>query len=173
MALPLTQLDASDVEEADAKLPPPAVNGERPLVKLTAAQKKKLLKQAGMQSLDLRKLEAVAEIGQFVSQLGLYAIEAGKLVASQSDIELIFAKTVAVAKKCKEDIEQQIRILEIQDSLMGKRLDAIKIGLKAGAEFQPQPHRGAGGNPPIPFPPNVAVQQVFYAAPPPEKIVTS
>lgn len=153
--IPETQLDHEN-SVAIRPMPSPAINEPRPLVKLSAAQKSKLLKQSGMTTLDLTQLEAVSEIGDFVLQLGLFKIESAKLVASQADIDLIYAKSVQVDKDCGADLEKRIQILTIQDSLMAKKLEAIKIGLKAGAEM-PQHNRGAHGNPVIPFPPNTVV----------------
>lgn len=156
--MPLTKLEINDSDNAEDRLPPPAVKAERPIVRWTAAQKNKLLKAAGMQELALNKLKAVAEIGAFVSQLGLYEIAVGKLAAAQSDIELIFAKTILEAQKYKDDPQTQTRLFEIQELLMRLRFEAIKLEFKAASEVRPQNNNGTGGNVPIPFPPNVAVQ---------------
>lgn len=159
MPIPDTQIDHENsvAIQSIGINQPPAVQGPRPLFKLTAGQKSRLLKQSGMTTLNLTELEAIAEIGEFVCQLGLFKIESAKLVASQYDIDLIYAKSVQVDKKCGEDIEKRIQIMQLQNSLMDKKLEAIKIGLKASTDM-PQHNRGAGGAANIPFPPNVAVQ---------------
>jgi len=165
--LPQTQMEVLEPDDDNIRQSPPAFEA-KPLTKLTKYQQRQILKKAGMVELDFNKLASVAEVGDFVAQLGLYKIQVGRLTAAQSDLDLILIKTVAEVRKAKKDPERMDRLLAIVSDLSSKRLDSIKLGFKAAEQVPTKPNGNAGGGLKPAFPANVAVQVNNYAANPPE-----
>ena len=165
--LPQTQMEVLEPDDDKIRQSPPAFEA-KPLTKLTKYQQRQILKKAGMVDLDFGKLSSVAEVGEFVSQLGLYKIQNGRLAAAQNDLDLILIKTASEVRKAKNDPERMDRLLTIYSDLSGKRLDSIKIGFKAAEQVPSKPNGNAGGGLKPAFPANVAVQVNNYAAKEPD-----
>ena len=165
--LPQTQMEVLQPDDDMIRESPPAFSA-KPLTKLTKYQQRKILKKAGMLDLDFNKLNSVAEVGDFVAQLGLYKIQVGRLTAAQSDLDLIIIKTVAEVRKSKKDPDRVDRLLAIISDLSAKRLDSIKLGFKAAEQVPSKPNGNTGGGLKPAFPANVAVQVNNYAAKEPE-----
>lgn len=127
-------------------------------VELTKEDKYKArlaVRKAGYTVLDVRKLEANAELGKFIQKLGLFRIYSSKLVVASEDLEVIYAKTVQLEQEAT-DPEIKAAMLTNQTELMKQRMEAIKCGLKAGAvEISSRAEKPPGS---IPFPPFAPVQ---------------
>lgn len=155
----LTRLDdveSEDIDDSDELPPPATLDGFLPPKesRITQKQADRAIKRAGLIGVKASKIKGLSDLGKYAEQVGMFRLGAGFLVGTMSQAQALYAESVRQVGQIKDNPEIVMRHLELQDSVLGKYMQAASLYLKAGDK----PESSSNSAPTqMPFPPNTPI----------------